>query len=178
MMHDDEATARLRDALAALPRELEPARDLWPGIAAGLATRQAAGTRRLWIPMALAASLLLAFSSALGGAWLGYGYAQRQGAALGSAPASAVDLAGIEQDYSAARASYFRELILGDERLDASTRETLRHNLAVIDRATNQLHQALANDPQNPLYVETLLMTREQEMEMLQDISGYSTTSL
>jgi anti-sigma factor RsiW len=60
----------LRDAAAALPREIPPARDLWPGIAARLSEPAVVpfpARRRLARPLALAAAaaVLMALSSAL-----------------------------------------------------------------------------------------------------------------
>jgi hypothetical protein len=77
-----------------------------------------------------------------------------------------------------ARESYLRELALGGGRLDPATREALQQSLAVIDRAVHELRTAMAADPDNPVYVDALLMTREREIEMLADISHNTTTRL
>jgi hypothetical protein len=172
---DDGAELRLATRLAALPRELEPVHDRWPAIAAAIGSATAPTPRRHWLPAALAAGLALMLGSGLGGAWIGFGIATR---APAQAPVPEIGVEGIERSYAAAREGYLRELALGGGRLDPATRTALQQNLEVIDRAVHEVRTAMAADPDNPVYVETLLMTREREIEMLADISHNTTTRL
>jgi len=167
-----EQQDQLDRLLAALPREIDPPLDLWPGIAARIDADQRTLPR---LAQALAASVVIALGSALGGAWLGYGAGQRGEAASADTLAG---VQGVEHSYAAARASYMSALTLSGTYLDEATRTTLRQNLAVIDAAAMALNAALREDPDNPIYMDALLMTREREMEMLADITRYSTTGL
>jgi hypothetical protein len=165
--------------LAALPRGITPANDLWPSIRAQIAPGSLAGRARRWMPIALAAGLALAFSSALGGAWLGYGLGVRAQTHVPPLATQAnVEFEQIESAYAVARESYLRGIVLGEGQLDHDTREDLVRNLRVIDTAVHELRSAIARDPQNPLYVDALLMTREREMELLADLGNFAATRL
>ena len=172
----DARTQALLQRLRALPRSVEPAHDLWPGIEA----RITAPPRRERSAVARAAAVvLLVLGSLLAGDWAGYGLALRHAQATTAAtPPAASDVERLEAAFDGARASYLRELALGGEGLDAPARSTLRTQLEVIDHAVHELKDAMAGDPHNPLYLDTLLMTREREMELLADISRASTTRL
>ncbi|MGH7613466.1 MAG: hypothetical protein ACREMW_05390, partial [Gemmatimonadales bacterium] len=68
---DEDLHPELREAIARLPRSVEPPEDLWPGIrdqirAGGLRRGRPAGLVR-WMPLALAAVLVLAVAWWLGG---------------------------------------------------------------------------------------------------------------
>ena len=165
--------------LGALPREIEPARDLWPAVEARIAPPANASTHTASARLARAAAFALTIAgAAMAGTWLGYDYASHRTALAHRAPAQGVEVERLELAFAAARENYLRQLALEGEHLDAPEREALRTQLAVIDRAVHQLRDAMAADPGNPLYIESLLMTREREMEMLADISTTRYTRL
>ena len=159
----------LSRALAELPRDISPERDLWPGIRSRIdpvRTPLALRLRR-WTPFATAAGLALAVTGPLAGAWVGY--------TIGTARVTAdsqqlvtAELERIETTFAAARESQFRNLLLNDVHIDAGTRESLQ----AIDTALHQLHAAMATDPGNPLYLNALLMTRQREIEILSDVAA------
>ena len=168
------AEAELLARLQALPRAIEPARDLWPAI---LATVQPRRSPRALMLARAAGVVAMVLGSLVSGAWIGYDYGQRRAVPVATLDAGA-EIGRIELVYATARESYLRQIALGGARLDAPSRAVLRSQLAVIDHAVHQLRTAMDADPHNPVYIDTLLMTREREMELLADISSASTTRL
>lgn len=173
---DETLPAALRRAIGELPREIAPARELWPGIASRIAATPVAAASpplRGWLPLAAAATLVVSIASAFGG-WLGY----RAAAGELARNAAAADIARIELAYAGARAGYLRELALGNPGLPAPDRAALRESFDAIDHAAAELHGALATDPANPRYVDALVRTRDSEIDMLARLSDSPTTAL
>lgn len=145
---------------------LTPSRDLWRGVEARIATtpRALPFHRRQSVRLAIAASLLVAVSSAV--TWQ---LASRSPAALPAAlPATAVAVTGgtpagaVDPDAAAVHLASFsasvtqmdREIaalqtILSERRddLDPATVAVLERNLSVIDAAIAEARDALAADP-------------------------------
>ncbi len=151
--------------LGALPRDLPPARDLWPGIDAALARGEAA--RRRW-PIALAAGLIVAALGVVLGVRLGRDVAPAP-VALG--PADNVLVAARQKgaedaDYLATRASlektYRERLAL----LAPDTRVRIEEDLALIQRAHEDIRAALARDPGSRVLLQLLQSTTEQEFSL------------
>ena len=155
-----------------LPREIEPPRDLWPGIAARLQTPRAAPRSShayRWLPLATAASLLVAVGAAL----FSYHNLRTQ-----SPPALAQTLdwtpgvparqvAHIEQLHAAERQRLRQTLAARATSMDTQTLATLRKNLEIMDRASEEIRAAIKAQPQNGQWVNLLLDNYQQEFEML-----------
>jgi hypothetical protein len=149
---------------AELPKDIAPPRDLWPAIAARLtATPQRAGLRALGWPAALAAGFLVASVSAL----LTWGLMREPGPAVAAitpvqyGPNSALganDLATRDQ-----LLVQFRQRLDG---LSPQTREAVVKNLAIIQRAADEIDAALAQDPASGLLSELLLGAYKQELQL------------
>jgi hypothetical protein len=170
----DPRESALLARLQALPRTLEPERELWPAI---LATVHPMRSPR-GLVLARAAGIVLLITAALAtSGWIGYDYGKRSTAEVVTLDAGA-EIGRIELAYATARESYLRQIALSGDRLDGPSRAALRSQLAIIDRAVHQLRAAMDADPHNPVYIDTLLMTREREMELLADISSITTTRL
>ncbi|HEX5634591.1 MAG TPA: hypothetical protein VFX50_15220 [Gemmatimonadales bacterium] len=136
-----------------LPRSIEPARDLWPGIERRLQPRR----RRLprWLP--LAAALALA-----AGAWLLGRTASRDvpgpvpvaDAPAGTGAATEL-LAALERDPGT---------------LAPETLAALRRNLAVIDSALAESRAALARDPGDADAESWLRLVERQRADLLRQV--------
>jgi hypothetical protein len=145
----------LRWRLRQLPREIEPARDLWPGIAARLDTAPRRQGRAAWGGgLALAASLLLAFAG-----W--------RLAAPPAPPAAGVDpVARVVQtearaltlEYNAALAEY-RDLPLADEAAPG---------IEALDRSARDIRSALAAAPGSVRLLQQLQRTYTRRLELTQ----------
>ena len=184
-------------ALANVPKEVQPTRDLWPGIAAQLATErkstQTGGITELgrvrdernqrteriprlqWLP-ALAASVgVVGLSVALGWAVLG---------GRNSAPLTAQSTAqavarsvrvnfGPPDDahYRAARAALEETYNSRLKLLAPATRARVEADLEVIRRANEDLRSALAHDPASPLLLQLLHSTSQQEIDLYTSVA-------
>lgn len=164
--------ASLRLQLRGLRRDREPARDLWPDIAARIAAPFAAAPRRRnasrYAPWALAASLVLS----LGVAW----QMQPPPAASGSAPAGSAQAArpGLSMDREAEAMT--REYHAALRELQASTpnRSAARPEqpaLRELDQSAKQIRTALARDPDARFLLERLRHTYTLRLEITQRAS-------
>ena len=135
-MHDES----LSPLVERLPRSIEPARDLWPGIEGRLERRPAA--RRRWlVVLAAAAVIIIAAASSLATAWFLGG--REQPAAVASAGDDR------EAVYLRATAALAQELAVSRDDLAPETVAVLDRNLEIIDRAIAESRAALAADPSN-----------------------------
>jgi hypothetical protein len=160
---------------AGLPRDIAPARDLWPGIAARLPEQSRASPRSLRLPMALAAGVLVAAASALltwglmrapatdGGEEMLAGRAASPAALL---PVSYGPHSALGQEQLKARDEllvHFRRRLA---ELPPETRDTVVRNLAIIQRAADEIDAALAMDPASGLLNGLLLSTYQEELQL------------
>ena len=139
--------ASLRMALQALRRDIEPERDLWPGIAARLSPQVAPARppRRIW-PFAMAASMLLALGLARQEApELARPVAVEAPAPVGIMP-GASEAEALTLHYQAA----LREL---DAR---ATPASWQPGLEALDQGAQQVLAALRHSPQSPQLLERL----------------------
>jgi len=157
----------LESRLRGLPRERQPARDLWPGIEARLAPRSATRPSR-WRMPAIAAALVTAFLA-------GIIFERQQPAApdLQAGPAGlpgmAAALEASEREYQAA----FRTFVpVGREQdlLDAQTVEAIEASWEQFREAEAALLAALADHPGNPFLAERLMGLRARQLDFMQQL--------
>ncbi len=188
---DGRKVASLRE----LPRAIEPPRDLWPQIKAQLDEIQAAapsatgtqpilprqgGARLRWL--ALAAML----ASVAVGVWIGRSFlpggatplAVTVTASNGATPvtaAAALDAAYVSDPrYERQRAALLRSLQSQLATLPPATRTKVLASLATVEKAKQDLEQALGKDPGNALLQELLINTYQDEMRVLTDVRDAS----
>jgi hypothetical protein len=190
MTHDEreaDSGTRLDAALRELPRGLEPARDLWPQIAARIEDVRAAApvaSRPGWRWQAAAAVLLVAGSSLLTATLLdrkepaGQAAVNAASTATVPAPAGVVAMpaafgpAGtLDPEYLAARQQLTQVLEQRIAALPPSTRAKLELNLGEMRRAADEINAALASQPGDPLLEELLLGTYQDELAMLANVN-------
>jgi hypothetical protein len=175
-----EMVGSVDEALARLPRELSPARDLWPAIAQSMHEAAAKPQREPGLarwpqwPVALAASLgLVSLVAALSWSVLRQ---QTMTLAQGSAAApSKQTMVSFEAPRDAAfvsaraalESTYEQRLAL----LAPATRTRVRSDLETIRRANADIRDALNRDPASPLLQQLLRSTWQQEIELYTDVS-------
>lgn len=164
-----ERHERLLAALAELPLELEPERDLWPEIAARTVARRPARPYR-WLATGLAAGALLAVA---GLRWLSPASEAPEVAVPPSAPAENALAHFSETDAELARIR--EELRLEVGRLSAAlppaTRELVFANLATIDRAIEEIEEALAERPGDAALARTYIGYRQRQIDLLRRVN-------
>ncbi len=166
---NDPLKESLDEQLAGLARDVEPPRNLWPGIAARLQQRP----RR---PQ----PLLLAAAAGVAGACLASAltWAVLHGRPQGAAPASATQVASRAPNfeepqnprYIAARNSleldFRRRLVL----LDPVTRGKIEASLAIIQQAHEDIRKALASDPESPVLEQLWQSTWRDELDLYEHV--------
>lgn len=178
-----DADARLDAALARLPRSIEPPRDLWPRIEAGLpaggASPVAATPSRPWLWQLAAAVLLVVTSSAITAVLLQSGAPPAPVADTAPVtPRALVELrrASFRTDYApgpeyyAARQQMLDTLARRLDQLPPETRVEIAGNLAEIRRGADKIAAALAEQPGDPLLEELLLNAYQDELAMLANV--------
>jgi hypothetical protein len=178
--------AELDARLSALPRSVEPGRDLWPAIEARLDAPDILATRRRprWLWQAAAAVALVAGSSLLTATLLDRGWKTGKTAAVHAPAARRGDPRGmmampaafgphvrLDHEYQAARHQLTAMLQDRLARMPPSTRAKLEVNLAEMRRAAEQINAALAEQPGDPLLEELLLETYQDELAVLANVN-------
>lgn len=155
-MTELDKPAWLKAQLERLPEELTPERDLWPGIAAQLDR-----PRHGWVPLAVAASILVSAASALF-SWHAY-QIRRQETAI-----ALQELQRIESPYRTAQAAYVKEWPALRSHLDPATAADIERNLRIIHRANAELVEQLRRHPGNQALQRLLRQTLAQEVDLYQ----------
>lgn len=174
----DELEARL----ARLPRDIEPTRDLWPGITTAIkeqapAARSSAAKRPFTVWRIAASLLLMVTSSAITYAIMQRSHQQEVSDArnetaqqlqpmLAAMPASfAGQQLGVE--YTNARAALDAQFTRYLKSLSPAERSRIERSLADLHRTANELSAMLAEHPSDPLLQELLLSTYQNELGLL-----------
>lgn len=171
-----EAIAALKAALADLPLEVLPGRDLRAGIWQQIEVPK--HTRTLWsmrFPLAAAALLLIAISSVMTLAIVN----GRQSDSIGAGYRENVRLAG--RDPGALQREYSEEveeleMVLRKSR-GALTPETVRimeENLKIINDAIREAQAAIAADPNSDMLIDLLRSAYERKLELLRQAAKSS----
>jgi Tfp pilus assembly protein PilF len=180
------ADERKVGSLRELSPAIEPARDLWPQIEARInaerSTAPAPQTRparaRVLPPRWLAAAAVVA--SVAVGVWIGRSLlpAARPGvqspssvrATVADAP-TALDVAYVaDPRYQRDRAALMKTLQARLAALPPAARAKVMASLGAIQRAKQDLENALGKDPGNALLQELLVNTYQDEMRVLTDV--------
>ena len=178
-----ESLTSLRERTAALPRSLEPPRDLWPGVEEALAKRGAALRAwfgrdrrpvvfRSWGPgLAAAAALLLLLSVGIVTVTRrphDPGPAGRAGGADLSGPAVLASFQQVENEYHSATQELLAMLETRREALSPETLAVVEENLRIINEAIGRMRLAVENDPDRPGNRQLVASLYRTEIELLQ----------
>ena len=185
--HDDMNDQALSERAGRLPREIRPDRDLWPGIEHRLGDQLAAdedepgsgGTVLRWQAPALAAGLLMALVL---GYWVGQedAFAPDKGGSEGASlsiaatpapdtglqPVSLVEEVGLLD----ARRAMAAEVEAGLERLPEDARQVVLENMAVINKALDEIDTVLAQAPASGLDRQLLISMYADQLARLSSL--------
>jgi hypothetical protein len=181
----------LDQALAALPREVQPERDLWPAIHAEIAktpivTDAAPVVERSFRWYQAAAAVLLVVASSVTTYVVTRQSVRNDVAraapealptpALTAMPASFGQHA-LGADYLKARAELDKTFEERVAALPPPVRAKLQRNLADLRHAAREISATLAEHPSDPLLQELLMSTYQSELQLLADVSEMSPTN-
>ncbi len=144
---------------ADLPKRIEPARDLWTGIAARVGKREVRNGKRWWrTALAAAATLVIGFAV----------YRLLPPFAAHYRPAGEwAGWAAVQADFDRSTDELSRILAAERQRLRPETVALLERNLAVIDAAIAESRAALARDPANAELHHLFSAAARQKVELL-----------
>jgi anti-sigma-K factor RskA len=168
-----------------LPRRIEPRRDLWDGIEAGIgaegegaavADRRRAGSTGAWPRLALAAAtlILVAGTALFVGLRLGRSTAGNRTATPGSGvevAAVGLDLERVGREYDRARGQLLAVLDARRGSLAPDTVAVVERNMQVIDQAVRDIRTALSESPGDEALGQLLLATYRREVDLLQQVT-------
>jgi anti-sigma factor RsiW len=179
-----ERTQEVIERARALPRSIEPGRDLWPGVASRIGRGTVVPLRRgpgRWAVLAgMAAAVVFGATVVL----LSGPSGRRHVATAREAAAPGVRAAALEgQDFASERdleraASDLREALR--QRRDRLTPETARvidENLDIIDAAIARMKRALDQEPADPELVTLLAETYRRKIDLLETATELSQKS-
>jgi hypothetical protein len=158
-------------SLADLPRDVAPARDLWPAIESAIAP--AAKPSRRWRSPPLLAMAASVAALAIG-VWIGRstlpgqttdGLAAVNG--TGTTPALVQTAYVTDPKYLRERAALVRSLESRLAALPPETQKKVAVSLQAIRASVKDLEAALGKDPSNALLQELLVNTYQEEMRVL-----------
>jgi len=168
-------TTRRVKGIGELPRDIPPARDLWPAIAeaiqADLAMRVVPNGRRRvgwWPAVGLAASVALVAV----GVFIGQGIAPKPDGRLAGNPAPVTDAGMVKASLRQAEYEKQREQLWTDVQNKLNTmapaeREKVGASLNTLRRSIQEIETALGRDPANALLQELLVSSCQEEMRAL-----------
>jgi hypothetical protein len=183
----------LDEALESVRREVQPTRDLWPGIVeqlvepgrhasgaptdlAGARAARSARARRWQWPLALAASLgVVSLVAALYWSVMHQRNAGELTAARAVPAAAGHTLVNfgppLSAEYVAANADLERTFNQRLKLLAPATSARVQADLETIRRANQDLRSALAQDPASPLLLQLLHSTWQQEIDLYTSVA-------
>lgn len=172
-----EETRELRDRAAALPRSLEPTRDLWPEIEARISDAKIVRGRfsqRTYPALKAAAAVLVLVGSVVAAFLIGRGQVVGPEARLdhrdrsGGTELASFSVRAVESDFAAARRELLAALEARRSQLSPETYDTVMHNLAIIDQAIAGIDAALAEHPESPRLTRQLAVAHRQQIDLLE----------
>lgn len=143
----------LRWRLRQLPRDIEPSRDLWPEILAGIERQPVRSPRRWLAALALAASVLLA----AGLFWK---------APPGATPAEEDSTARIVRSQSRAITDEYQAALRQFD--GAPVSEQIGPSLKALDRSVTQIQRAISADPDSLFLLQQLRKTYSRRLALTQ----------
>jgi len=180
--HEYQKLITLRILTDGLPASVEPARDLWPEIAARLFDAGSKGGNRrrtYWAWMLFSAAALLIVAAVV--QWLDHpGQPHNVADDSELAPNRAEDdklrqeVAKAEQAYQDAAGDFLAQLESADGMLPRDARTTLQGNLLIADRAISEVKTAWEKQPDDYNLARKLFEAHERRVELLQQVAHLS----
>lgn len=181
-MTEQGQDTELLKRIGELPREIRPARDPWPEIAARIqspAQRPARTRGPRWAMLGAAASLVLALAAGwmLAPRWAGETVPESAAPRVAATEVTAPSLAGLPAAVAASEAEYqaaFREFIPVGAARSSLSPQTVAHietGWADLRAAEQRLALALKANPNDPFLNDRMLELRARQLAFLQRLA-------
>jgi len=167
-----ETRALLAEA-GALPRDVLPERDLWPGVERKIAAPSRTGFRWQVPAFAAAAALVLMAATAL----VTWQVARRPGSEAPAVAAASVSDRGLreaERDFNEATMKLLEVLRSDRARVRPETLQLVEANLEIINEAIAETRTALEKDPANTGLGRVLMAMYQKKSELLRNAARLS----
>ncbi len=177
MTEPTEGNDALSRVLKRLPTDIEPPHDLWPGVAAAIATERQPKRANVWAMRIAAALTCVAI-----GAGLGYGLFQRNSTVVGPSPTQEaistwlVKPVMMDAGYQKARMQLASEFFRRIADLPANDRARVQKGLKQIEDGLRELNDALKSHPDSVLLQQLALGAYQQELEYMQNVASLTQT--
>lgn len=154
----------LARAVRDLDREIQPTRDLWPGIERQIANYPQRH-RDDWfykvMPYGMAASLLVAATAlVLSLTQIG----SREESKYANLESS---IGQMQNEFMAVRNPSIQQFEETNEGLNPETIQLLRRNIEIIEKARKEIELALLANPENQRLIDMLMRVHQQELDLL-----------
>jgi len=179
-MNDITEQAIVRKAQA-LNKSIEPETDLWPNIANRIKDMPQHEAEHLtktwtnrWMPMSLAASLFVTVGALSFASYTNYSVNQQ------FMPVAETEstMSLIEQPYLIARTNYLTDLATKEQQMSPQVRNILKKNLKIIDDATQEIRNALKENPNDPFLTDALILTHQKGIQLLNQVTTQGQDSI
>jgi hypothetical protein len=165
-----------------LNKSIEPETDLWSGIANRIKDlpqdeveqSSANSWKGTWMPMSLVASLMITVGALSFAGYTNYSVNQR----LMTTTEKESTLTLIEKPYLIARANYLTDFATKDQQMSAEVRSVLKKNLKIIDDATQEIRNALLENPNDPFLTDALILTHQKGIRLLSQVTSQGQDSI
>ncbi|MCX5770122.1 MAG: zf-HC2 domain-containing protein [Candidatus Hydrogenedentes bacterium] len=157
----------LLQSAKALPRHIEPHRDLWPGIRGQIekgSKRRISRAGRFTV-LALAAAVLAILAGSL--LMLDHPRPLNPGLAAEAPVRLEQEVLVVEAEYQRARRELVAAMDQLPRRLAPETRTVIDQNLAVIDGAIQEIRASLEKDPENVFLFDMLVAEQDRSLQLL-----------
>jgi hypothetical protein len=173
---------KLQAAIDAMPREIEPDRDLWAGIEARISMDRAGNRPGIapWGIQGIAAAVALVALTALVTLWIADLTVQPdQPVAVVTepvpyplvVPAALKDSEAFDDKYQKQRQEMIDLLDQSLATMTPETRAKVEDNLKQINRALSDISDALSGDPDNILLQQLLLTMYQEELAVFENVN-------
>jgi hypothetical protein len=160
MNERDDANPKLDALIGALPRAIEPPRNLWPAVNARIALQD-----RQSGPWELAAAAVFA-AVTVAAMFVGFSHDAQP-----RVPAPLWAYEQLDSAYKPLRQASLERYRAGAGRLDPELRKTVEANLAIIERALAEIRTALASRPSDAALGQMLQRTYDQELAIVDAVT-------
>ena len=166
---------RLAKQLADLDWEIEPEKDLWPGVSAQIQhypRPKNTQAKSNWASIAIAASITLALASLLFTSFTAINTQKIVASQESMMLYQQAQLELIEEQHQMVRVQFIQLLQQDKNNLNPEFIDEIQQVMSDVDDAAIQIKEAIKTQPNNPDYAAMLVMTYQHELKLLNRVKS------